>query len=91
MEIASSLNRKDAPVPNMEVFATPKWRTQRFRVTATGETGTGVSESNATRNVGRLATIGDKLNVLVIDVCLDETGEVRTYRQDKLEQLPDAD
>ncbi|MFE4197259.1 hypothetical protein ACFRJ9_15450 [Paenarthrobacter sp. NPDC056912] len=71
----------------MEIFNGPKMVDRRFRVPATGETGLALSGSHGGTSIGRKVTIGDDLNVSVIDVCLDEAGEVRTYRQAFLEEV----
>lgn len=74
-------------MPNLiQTFSSPERKIQRFKVEATGETGSGVSD-NGSRNVGRLATIGPELNVSLIDLCDDKTGEVRTYRAEFLEKI----
>lgn len=73
-------------MPHVQMFNSPERKTHRYKVKATGETGSGVSD-NGSRNVGRLATIGPKLNIQLIDVCDDVTGEVRTFRADYLEEL----
>lgn len=73
-------------MPEMQFFPSPERKIQRFRVKATGETGSGVSD-NGSRNVGRLVTIGPEMNIQLIDVCHDETGEVRTYRAEYLERI----
>jgi hypothetical protein len=74
-------------MPNIvHAFSSPERKFQRYKVKATGETGSGVSD-NGNRNVGRLATIGPELNVRLIDLCDDKTGEVRTYRAEFLEQI----
>ncbi|MFD0046971.1 hypothetical protein ACFVGV_17455 [Pseudarthrobacter scleromae] len=72
-------------MPNVQIFNTLKRKVQHFKVKATGETGAGVSD-NGSRNVGRVATIGPELNVQLIDICDDTTGEVRTYRAEFLER-----
>lgn len=72
-----------------QTFSSPERKTQRYRVKATGETGSGVSD-NGSWNVGRLATIGPELNIQLIDLCDDITGEVRTYRAEYLEQIQPA-
>ena len=61
---------------------------RRYRVRGTGETGLGVSTKDGFSNVGRNVTIGDQVSVFVIDLCLDESGEIKTYRHDRLEELP---
>lgn len=76
-------------MPNMQVFNGPKRVERRFKVKATGEIGLALSGSRGGTSIGRQVTIGDNLNVNVIDVCLDETGEVRTYRQEFLEEVTD--
>lgn len=75
-------------MPNLiQTLTSAPYAIERYRIKSTGETGTGVSTSDGNRNVGRLATIGDKLNVSVIDLCLDASGEIRTYRADVLERI----
>ncbi|WP_248760214.1 hypothetical protein [Pseudarthrobacter sp. SSS035] len=74
-------------MPNVQIFTTPERRIQRYKVKATGDTGTGVSSSNGSRNVGRLATIGRELNIQLIDICDDKTGEVRTFRAEFLDLI----
>ena len=61
----------------------------RFRVLATGEEGTGVSSNNGSRNIGHYVTIGSENNIWAIEICMDETGEIRTYLKDRVEELPD--
>ncbi|MFF1828972.1 hypothetical protein [Paenarthrobacter sp. NPDC058040] len=79
-------------MPNLiETFTSSPYKTRRYRIKATGEIGTGVASSNGGRNVGRLATIGDKLNISVIDLCLDATGEIRTFRADVVEQITEEE
>jgi hypothetical protein len=75
-------------MPNLvvETFRSPERKTHRYKVKATGETGAGVSD-NGSRNVGRLATIGPELNIQLIDICDDKTGEVRTFRAEFLELI----
>ena len=75
-------------MPNLQRTGTgPTRRGRRFKVKATGEVGTGLSSTNGISNVGRYATIGLEMNVTVIDLCMDETGEIRTFRLDYLEEL----
>jgi hypothetical protein len=73
-------------MPNVQIFGSPERKVQRYKVKATGETGSGVSH-NGSRNVGRLATIGPELNIQLIDICDDKTGEVRTYRAEFLQKV----
>lgn len=75
-------------MPNMTVehFSSPQRKLRRFRVKATGETGTALSE-HGTGNVHRMATMGPALNVALIDLCNDATGEVRTFRAEYLEEV----
>jgi hypothetical protein len=73
-------------MPNVQILSSPERNVQRYKVKATGETGSGVSD-NGSRNVGRLATIGPELNIQLIDICHEETGEVRTYRAEFLEKI----
>lgn len=73
-------------MPEMQIFKTQERKVQRYKVKATGETGAGISD-NGSRNVGRLATIGPELNVQLIDICDDTTGEVRTFRAEFLERI----
>jgi hypothetical protein len=73
-------------MPNVQIFTSPERKVQRYKVKATGETGAGVSD-HGSRNVGRLATIGPELNVQLIDICDDKTGEVRTFRAEFLELI----
>lgn len=74
-------------MPNVEVFSSPKRQDRKFRIKATGEVGSALSQDHGNRNVGRYVTIGEELNVTVIDISLDETGEVRTYRKEFLEEV----
>lgn len=74
-------------MPNIQVINSPQKRDLRFRVKATGETGTAVSSSNGTSSIGRLASIGSEWNVRVIDICIDDTGEIRSFRADHLEDV----
>jgi hypothetical protein len=74
-------------MPNTQVFSGPKRQNRKFRVTATSETGSALSQAHGSTNVGRYVTIGGELNVTVIDISLDGTGEVRTYRQEFLEEV----
>ncbi|MGC7152966.1 hypothetical protein [Paenarthrobacter ureafaciens] len=79
-------------MPNLrEEFSTPRRNVQRYRVKATNETGTALSETNGLDNVGRLVTIGNAFNVPVIDLCDDNTGEIRTFRADRLERIEATD
>jgi hypothetical protein len=74
-------------MPNLvQTFSSPERKVQRYKVKATGETGSGVSD-NGSRNVGRLVTIGPELNIQLIDICDDRSGEVRTYRAEFLEKI----
>jgi hypothetical protein len=73
-------------MPDVQIFTSPERKAQRYKVKATGETGAGVSD-NGSRNVGRLATIGPELNIQLIDICDDHTGEVRTFRSEFLELI----
>jgi hypothetical protein len=75
-------------MPNLtvETFRTPERQTRRFKVKATGDIGSAVSE-NGSREVTRLAAIGSQLNIQLIDLCDDDTGEVRTYRAEYLEEI----
>ena len=77
-------------MPNVQIFTSPKRENRRYRVIATGETGTAVSGDHGGRNVGRLVTIGADLNVRVVDICHDETGEIRTYRENFVEEITPA-
>ncbi|WP_416403466.1 hypothetical protein [Arthrobacter sp. LFS091] len=75
-------------MPNIqESFSGPNRQERRYTIKATGETGSALSSTHGGTNVGRYATIGKDLNVTVIDICLDETGEIRTYRQEFLEEV----
>lgn len=74
-------------MPNLiETFRSPDRKTRRYRVNATGDTGSAVSD-NGSQNVVRLAAIGPHFNIQLIDLCDDNTGEVRTYRADRLEEI----
>jgi hypothetical protein len=74
-------------MPNIEYFKAPERPTHRYRVKATGETGSALSGAHSSRVVGRLVTIGPDLNVRVIDLCHDSSGEIRTYREEFLEVI----
>lgn len=74
-------------MPKTQVFSGPRRQNRKFRVKATGETGPALSQDHGSTNVGRYVTIGEELNVTVIDISLDGTGEVRTYRQEFLEEV----
>lgn len=80
------------PVPNLRVettHLTPNQPLHRFKVKATGETGAAVSENGYGHVIGRSVSIGPRQNVLVIDLCDDQTGEIRTFRADFLERIQD--
>lgn len=74
-------------MPNIQYFSSPERKTQRFRVKATGEIGSALSNSHGSHAISRLATIGPELNVQIIDLCVDTTGEVRSYRAEYLEDV----
>lgn len=74
-------------MPNFQILESPQRRTRRYRVKANGETGSALSGSHGGKSIGRLVTIGGDLNVQVIDLCHDATGEVRTYRAEYLEEI----
>lgn len=50
-------------MPNMRVLSGPKRQDRKFRVKATGETGSALSQDHGSANVGRYVTIGEELNV----------------------------
>lgn len=77
------------PEMRWETTGSPKQIERRFRVIATGEEGSAVSENGASSIIDRLVTIGPEWNIRVIDLCHDETGEIRTYRSDRLEEIKD--
>lgn len=76
------------PLITTTSFGGPKRVITRFKVVKTGEIGSAVSK-NGYENTSRLVTIGPKDNIVVIDLCMDDTGEVRTFLESHLEELPD--
>jgi hypothetical protein len=74
-------------MPNFQILKSPQRRTRRYKVNATGEAGSALNGLDGGTSIGRLVTIGDDLNVQVIDLCDDATGEVRTYRAEFLEEI----
>jgi len=74
-------------MPNMQVFKGPEHKNRRFRITATGETGSALSSTRGGTSIGRSVTIGPELNVHVTDICDDKTGEIRTFRTEFLEEI----
>lgn len=64
-------------------------RAPRFKIKATGDTGTAVSENGRPGLIGRLVSMGPKNNIRVIDLCDDASGEIRTYLAEKLEEVSD--
>lgn len=74
-------------MPNIRTsWETPKRQTRRYKVKATGEVGSSVSK-NGLQTGDRLVALGSTNNIRVIDLCLDETGEIRTFRAEYLEEL----
>ena len=61
---------------------------RRFRVRETEETCSAVT-AQGSEKIRRLVSIGPNLNVNVIDLCDDKTGEIRTFKADALEELKD--
>lgn len=60
---------------------------RRFKVNATGETGVAAAPQGLPRNTTRAVTLGDEWNVAVVDLCIEETGELKTYRLDRLTEV----
>lgn len=61
-------------MPKTQIFSGPKRQNRKFRVKATGETGSALSQDHGSTNVGRYVTIGEELNVTVIDISLGDRG-----------------
>lgn len=78
-------------MPNMQwsTSGSSEKQERRFKVVATGEIGRVVSKHGLPNAIGRYVTIGTDLNVDIFDLCFDETGEIRSYRSDRLEEIKD--
>lgn len=74
-------------MPGLQNFSNPSPRTRRYRVKDTGETGSAVSSNGAPTVTSHMVTIGDKMNIQVVDLCIDNTGEIRTYLADRLDEI----
>lgn len=69
-------------------FGPEETSARRFRVKATGETGVALGKPGVGHADTRPASIGPR-NVHLIDLCNEETGEVRTYLASFLEEIRD--
>lgn len=61
--------------------------TVRFKIKATGETGSAVAPNDRPAQIHQAVCIGPKHNVLVIDLCLDDSGEIKRFLAEKLEEI----
>lgn len=83
-----SLKTKRSVMPDMriETFGDPTPVVRRYKVIATGEIGTMVGKNGLPAGP-RMVRVGSSDNVNIIDFCDDVTGEIRTFRLDKLEAI----
>ena len=70
-----------------ESYSAPEPVTRRFRVIKTGDEGSAAAPNGLGGSIHRSISIGSRNNVTLIDLVDDETGEVRTYVADKLEEI----